>query len=261
MRILEPQPKRATEFPAVLCCSLVAALSANAGFLGLVVVILATRYAGKMAGRGAAAGVSVGIAWIAVAHASTLTGTSVSASLIAILAAWLCAEFTRVKRRATTSPVTSMQAYRDVSIHTVDEYESPGATGEETCLEILDRIPACVCVADAKGQLLYVSPFGVATLGKPLEEIIGDQWLDFIHPDNADEAKKRWQRGIAASVPFDLQVRMRQCNDVYRWQHIVAEPFFDEFGSVDKWYATALDIDDLYRSNITSHDRESGSGN
>jgi PAS domain S-box-containing protein len=244
MQILDPPPKRSIEFPIVLGCTLAAALSACAGCLGLVVVILATRFLGPQPGRGAAAGVTLGIVGMTLFQAPVVTGTSAAACLGTIFAAWLCAEFTRVRNSGTPPRAASMQPSFDMPGGQIREYDPPDRVDSETWREILDRVPACVGVVNSTGQLLYVNTVGISALGRPAEAIIGDQWQDFIHPDDADETRARWKRCIAARETVDIQVRMLQHDNRYRWQHIVAEPFFDERGKVSNWYLVGVEIED-----------------
>lgn len=121
-------------------------------------------------------------------------------------------------------------------------------TEEENFRRIVDSVPACVCVGDPDGKLLYVNRVGVATLGKPMNALVGDQWMACIHPDDAQAARQQWQACIAACEPVDIAVRMLQHDGVYRWQHLLAEPSRRSNGDVINWYLIGIEIEETVRA-------------
>jgi PAS domain S-box-containing protein len=60
---------------------------------------------------------------------------------------------------------------------------------EETYRHIVDYVPACICVADAQGEIIYANKVAVGKLGKPADQIIGKGWLDSLHPDSLPVAQ------------------------------------------------------------------------
>jgi PAS domain S-box-containing protein len=112
---------------------------------------------------------------------------------------------------------------------------------------IVDGVPACVCVADAAGKLAYVNKAGLAALGRPSEEVVGDLWMNYVHPSEVEAARAQWAQCIEARRPVDVVVRMQHCDGVYRWHHLVAEPFYDE-GVVVNWYLVGIEVDDTVKA-------------
>jgi PAS domain S-box-containing protein len=119
---------------------------------------------------------------------------------------------------------------------------------EETYRRIVDSVPACVCVGGPTGELLYVNKVGVANLGRPMEEIVGDRWMTTIHPDDVQAARQQWKACIAACEPVDLTVRMLQHDGVYRWQHLLAEPSRCSNGDVINWYLIGIEIEETIKA-------------
>jgi PAS domain S-box-containing protein len=174
---------------------------------------------------------------------SSITLTSAGAALSTIVAAWLCTELTRTRNETRPFP-TSMHSPFDAPRDQSSQYVPSESNADASYRTIVDRVPACVCVADPQGRLVYVNRVGISALGKPSEEIMGDKWQDFIHPDDANEARTRWKHSIAARETVDIELRILQYDNVYRWQHIVAEPFFDEHGALAHWYVVGTEIED-----------------
>ncbi|MGV2292373.1 PAS domain-containing protein [Trinickia sp. YCB016] len=141
-------------------------------------------------------------------------------------------------------------------IHDRKLAESRLRTKEEAYRRIVDCVPACVCVGNPDGELVYVNKVGVAALGKPIDDIIGERWMEYIHPDEADLARSQWKAHIAARKPVDVIVRMLQHDGVYRWQHLLAEPLLCDNGDVINWYLVGIEIDEAVKAQEALKARE-----
>ena len=93
------------------------------------------------------------------------------------------------------------------------------------------------------GTMVYANKVASTALGKPIEEILGHQWMQHIHPEQYEEGYKRWMRCVATKTPLDTRWFMLQYDGQYRWQHILAHPSFDERGNVVSWYMMGIEID------------------
>jgi PAS domain S-box-containing protein len=241
----------------------VALLESYTGCLGLVLVVLFTHLFGRNIGRLSAAFVSTGIVWVSVSLPHPVLA---SKSIITIFAAWLCAELVSRRPRKPASTARMQDDPFDLPIEnlasqlwprTIDgqlEYVSDRKIAEsrlrsevQNYRRIVDCVPACVCVADPAGKLVYVNKVGLAALGRPGEEVVGDLWMNYIHPSEVEAARAQWAQCIEAGRPVDVVVRMQQYDGVYRWQHLVAEPFYDE-GVVVNWYMVGFEVDDAVKA-------------
>ena len=61
---------------------------------------------------------------------------------------------------------------------------------------IVDGVPGCILVADSEGHLIYANSFAVATLGRPLEDLLGDGWLKSLDRSLINDAEKMWRRCV-----------------------------------------------------------------
>jgi PAS domain-containing protein len=57
-----------------------------------------------------------------------------------------------------------------------------GPRQEADYLRIVDSVPGCILVADAEGQIVYANTVAVATLGRQLEDLLGNGWLMSLDP-------------------------------------------------------------------------------
>jgi PAS domain S-box-containing protein len=137
-------------------------------------------------------------------------------------------------------------------IHDRKTAEALLRTEEETYRRIVDSVPACVCVGGPTGELLYVNKVGVAKLGRPLEELVGNGWMACIHPDDLEAARQQWKARIAACEPVDIAVRMLQHDGVYRWQRLLAEPSRSSNRGVINWYLVGIEIEETIKAQQAS---------
>jgi PAS domain-containing protein len=114
-------------------------------------------------------------------------------------------------------------------------------TKEEAYRRIVDCLPVCVGVGNPAGELLYVNEVGAAALGRPLYDIIGERWINYIHPDVVDLARSEWKarRYHRKNAPAQRG---------YRWQHLLAEPLLDNDGQVINWYLIDIEIDESVKT-------------
>jgi PAS domain S-box-containing protein len=124
---------------------------------------------------------------------------------------------------------------------------------EQEAREILDRVPAMISIRTEDG---------IAYTNKRLSEYVGDTithlrdggYLNYTHPDDREAIVKHIKSPNKG--PNEIIYRLRGKDGVYRWFHTRADPYFNEDGSVYRWYALNSDIDDLYRSRELLRERE-----
>ena len=127
---------------------------------------------------------------------------------------------------------------------------------EELFRKIADGVPACICIMGPDGAMLYANRVASMSFGKPAEEILGNQWMQYIHPEQYAEGFQNWTHCVATRTPLDTRWLMLQHDGEYRWQHILAQPSFDEHGSVARWYMMGIEIDQQVRAEHALQTRE-----
>jgi hypothetical protein len=113
---------------------------------------------------------------------------------------------------------------------------------------IVDYVPGCVLVADAKGQIVYANKVAVATLGRTLDDLSGAAWLKNLDSSLITEAEKTWQRCVQNREPLDAIWRFRQHDGTYRWHHLKAQPTADNDSTGVTWYILGIDVDELFKA-------------
>lgn len=125
------------------------------------------------------------------------------------------------------------------------EREALERKSEERYRRLLDAMPQCIWAADASGRVNYWNRAGLQYCGLLSDDVTEESFWDCLHPEDRDEARTHWQRGLDSSSPFERQVRIKRASDgSYRWHLARAVPEQSEDGAVVGWIATATDIDD-----------------
>jgi PAS domain S-box-containing protein len=135
---------------------------------------------------------------------------------------------------------------------------------------LAEAIPVQIWTARPDGQLDYVSQRVVSYFGMSSERMLGEGWLNVIHPDDVANVGQRWAHALATGEPYEVEFRLRRHDGEYRWYLGRALAQRDDSGAVTQWVGTNTDIQEQKRARETrsvkapermsSHERsESGS--
>jgi len=113
---------------------------------------------------------------------------------------------------------------------------------------LIETIPCSVWTADASGAVEYFSRSWLDLVGMPLEEMLGYEWANAVHPDDLGALAEEWQNVLVARRPAELEGRVRQSDGSYRRYLFRAVPLSDANGNVVKWYGTNIDVEDIKRA-------------
>jgi formate hydrogenlyase transcriptional activator len=115
--------------------------------------------------------------------------------------------------------------------------------------QILDTIPQLIAALNAAGKLLYLNRSVLEYSGLRLEDLQAeDLRARLFHPEDVERLHATRGRGFELGEPFELEMRARRRDGVFRWFLVYYEPTRDERGQILRWYATGTDIDDRKRA-------------
>lgn len=113
---------------------------------------------------------------------------------------------------------------------------------EERYRLLADMIPQNIWTTDPAGEHTYFSRRWYDFSGATPDESHGEGWLDFIHPDDKERTRKRWQHSLETGEPYSIEYRFRRADGTYRWFLGKAMPLRNDAGDIIKWFGTATDI-------------------
>jgi len=89
---------------------------------------------------------------------------------------------------------------------------------ERELQQIVDFVPQVIVVLDPDGTLIHANRVAREYTGLTLDQYRSvDVVATFIHPDDADKLRAVRDSGFRGNDPFELEVRMRGKDGVYRW--------------------------------------------
>ncbi len=115
----------------------------------------------------------------------------------------------------------------------------------------IEDIPGFGWSAYPDGRLRFLNPKALDFVGVSAEEMSRIAKLDnhswwslFVHPDDVEGCKARWEHSLKTGEPIFEEQRVRRADGTYRWLRDSAIASRDEHGRITAWFATSVDIDD-----------------
>jgi PAS domain S-box-containing protein len=109
---------------------------------------------------------------------------------------------------------------------------------------LVDTIPTLVWTAGPEGDIEYVNKRVLEYLGATLDEIIGNGWVEKVHPDDVAFKTRTWLANLESRTAHDAVCRFRGADGQYRWFAVSGAPLKAGDGRVLRWYGVMIDIDD-----------------
>lgn len=121
--------------------------------------------------------------------------------------------------------------------------------GAERRFQVLaETVPAMVWTADATGWIDWYDHRWYEYTGQTREEAAGWGWQRAHHTEDLPRVMQDWPQSIATGEPFDMELRIRRADGLFRWFLMRAEPLRDATGSIVRWYGTNTDVDGQKRT-------------
>ena len=113
---------------------------------------------------------------------------------------------------------------------------------------IVDCIPGLVAVFTPGGDLEFVNRPICEYFGKTMEELKHWGTGGMTHPEDLDAVVEVFTHSIASGDPFEIELRARRFDGVYRWFQSRGLPLRNSNGDIVRWYNLLIDIDERKRA-------------
>ncbi len=110
--------------------------------------------------------------------------------------------------------------------------------------QIVDLAPQLIAVFGPHLERRYANRMSLDYFGLTLDERRDTQPAAVGHPDDTKRCRSNWDRALASGSAFEIEVRLRRNDGVYRWFLMRCNPVRDDQGEVLRWYAACTDIED-----------------
>ncbi|MBX5014960.1 PAS domain-containing protein [Rhizobium lentis] len=121
---------------------------------------------------------------------------------------------------------------------------------------IPESIPAGVSVLSPDGGIEAANGHLLRYYGRTLDEIRTWPHDDLVNPDDEEHITEVMREALAGSAPFDIELRLRRADGIYRWFQVNGHPMKGEDGTVIRWYVLHVDVDDRKRAEQALAERE-----
>jgi PAS domain S-box-containing protein len=117
---------------------------------------------------------------------------------------------------------------------------------DERFRQIADATPQLIWVCDARGKVLWVNARWLQFTGQSFADALDEGWRTIVHPDDEDEAQRRWREAAANGEAYECEYRLRGQDGGFRWFLGRAIAVRTTDGTL--WYGSNTDIDDARRA-------------
>jgi len=132
----------------------------------------------------------------------------------------------------------------DVSASIADVVNGHPAQNELAFRQIVEGISALVACLTPDGAVDFVNRQVLDYFGKTLDELKGWASTDAVHPDDLPGVIGVLTRSLESGQPYDVELRQRRADGVYRWFHVQGLPVRDPEGRILRWCVLQTDIDE-----------------
>jgi PAS domain S-box-containing protein len=119
--------------------------------------------------------------------------------------------------------------------------------------QVLDFAPQLIAVFGTHYERLYANRPALDYFGVTLDEWRKIRHASVAHPDDEERLLSQWDRALSSGSGFEIEVRFRRNDGVYRWFLIRCNPVRDDQGQVLRWYGACTDIEDRKRAEERLH--------
>jgi PAS domain S-box-containing protein len=109
---------------------------------------------------------------------------------------------------------------------------------------MLDHTPAMLWTATPGGQVDYVNEWMLRYTGRPAGQLLGEGWLDVVHPGDRERVVYEWQHALREGTASRVELRFRRADGAYRWHQRSVIPYRDGQGNLARWVGVNTDIED-----------------
>src|SRR5467141_549450 len=153
-------------------------------------------------------------------------------------------------------PAETIGPVRDVSSSLADVNTGHPEQNELTFRQMVDGISALVAVLTPDGAVEFVNRQVLDYFGKTLDELKAWERTDAVHPDDLPGVVAVWKRSLEHAQPYDVELRQRGADGVYRWFHVQGLPVRDAEGRILRWCVLQTDVDERKRAEQALHESE-----
>jgi PAS domain S-box-containing protein len=108
---------------------------------------------------------------------------------------------------------------------------------------LAEAIPQIIWIADSSGRTTYINKCWFQMTGTSEQDAADDGWINQVHPDDREPLSEKWQACVQSGDTFEIEYRLHDAAQGYRWYLDRAVPLPDDQGVIQQWFGTCTDIE------------------
>jgi len=157
---------------------------------------------------------------------------------------WACAAGTLLQD-ATGAPTKLVGTLEDITAR--KHAEALTRASEGRLRSFIEAVPLLAWLNHADGTAAFFNRRWYEYTGQDDCVTSAGRWMEAIHPDDIHAIRALRNASVAASAPYEVELRLRRADGTFRWHVARVAPSLGEDGTVLSWAGGALDVDDRRR--------------
>ena len=120
--------------------------------------------------------------------------------------------------------------------------EEQARESEKRFLLIANSAPVLIWTAGPDKRCTFFNQPWLEFRGRPLEEELGDGWLDGVHPEDLATCRKIYYESFDGRLPFTMEYRLRRHDGKYRWISDRGVPRYDARNQFQGYIGSCVDV-------------------
>ncbi|MEZ2248463.1 PAS domain S-box protein [Microcoleus sp.] len=113
---------------------------------------------------------------------------------------------------------------------------------EERFRSLSSCSPMGIFMADIQGRTTYVNPRCQAIYDMTFEEILGDSWQNYIHPEDRELVLTQWHNYTREGGEYAMEYRLQISEEICPWINVSCSPMFSDSGELMGHVGTVRDV-------------------
>jgi len=107
---------------------------------------------------------------------------------------------------------------------------------------VADTAPVMIWMSGQNKLCNFFNQPWLEFTGRNMEAELGNGWADGVHPDDLKDCIAMYERSFDRREPFQMQYRLRRCDNEYRWVFDTGVPRFDQKGLFAGYIGSCIDM-------------------
>ena len=111
-----------------------------------------------------------------------------------------------------------------------------------------ESVPVMLWLTSSTGHVEYFNRVWREFTGRPVEQDLGDGWIENLHPDDVERTLAAYRGAFDAQATYEIEYRLRRYDGDYRWVLATGIPRYDADEVFRGYTGSCIDIDERRRN-------------